>query len=288
MVLHGESVSVLDDPIVEDLELVRAVSGGSVPAWHGFLERYSPLIFGVLRRYLFLADEDEVRTAFIEELAALYKGGLSKYRGESRLSTWLIVTTRTHAVDHWRKAQGRYRLPRHYDRLDDVDKKVLRMYFVERLPLEVVISTMGWRTGPVGVDNLVGSIHRIEETLGVRYMNQLERQHQAPGGGIQPRRLLKYMVAQRVEYETRAKNAEADADTIERESLEEAGRVRQALSVCSAEERAICVMRFEKGWSARKIAEELKLDGERRVYTIIDRVLRKLRRLLVVESDIDG
>jgi RNA polymerase sigma factor (sigma-70 family) len=287
MTSQGEPVSVLDDSAVEDLDLVRAVVGGSIPAWHGFLERYSPVIYGVLRRYLFLADEEEVRTAFIEELVALFKGGLSKYRGESRLAVWLIVTTRTHAVDHWRKSQGRRHLPRHYDRLDDVDKKVLRMYFVDRLPLEVVISTMGWGTGPIGADKLVGSIHRIEETLGVRYLDQLEREYQSPGGGIRPRRLLKYMVAQRVEYEARAKNAEADADTIERESLEEAERVRRALSVCSAEERTICVMRFEKGWSARKIAEELKLDGERRVYTIINRVLRKLRRLLVVETDID-
>jgi DNA-directed RNA polymerase specialized sigma24 family protein len=46
------------------------------------------------------------------------------------------------------------------------------------------------------------------------------------------------------------------------------------------DEQRLLTLRFEQGWTAKRIAEELGLGGQRSVYTRIDRILRDLRRLL--------
>jgi DNA-directed RNA polymerase specialized sigma24 family protein len=57
-----------------------------------------------------------------------------------------------------------------------------------------------------------------------------------------------------------------------------AARVRELLSELSEEERDIVRLRYEEGWTAQRIAEEKGYTGQRRVYTVLDGVLRKLRK----------
>jgi len=57
-----------------DLDLAQAVSNGSVEAWHRLIDQYSGLIYTVVRRNLFAAKDDEVRTVFVDILEALYDG----------------------------------------------------------------------------------------------------------------------------------------------------------------------------------------------------------------------
>jgi RNA polymerase sigma factor (sigma-70 family) len=57
-----------------------------------------------------------------------------------------------------------------------------------------------------------------------------------------------------------------------------AARVRELLGELSPEERDIVRLRFEEGWTAQRIADEKGFSGQRRVYTILDGVLRKLRK----------
>ena len=49
-------------------------------------------------------------------------------------------------------------------------------------------------------------------------------------------------------------------------------------------ERQILSLRFDRGWTAVQIAEEMSLESPRRAYTIIDRGLRMLRNLLKSEE----
>ena len=56
--------------------------------------------------------------------------------------------------------------------------------------------------------------------------------------------------------------------------------MRELLGELSDEEQEVVRLRFEEGWTAQKIAEERGLEGQRRVYTILDGALRKLRKLL--------
>jgi len=57
-------------------------------------------------------------------------------------------------------------------------------------------------------------------------------------------------------------------------------RVRELMQQLPEQERQVLEMRFDDGWPARRIAEELELSGQREVYTIVTRATRTLRRLL--------
>jgi RNA polymerase sigma factor (sigma-70 family) len=70
-------------------------------------------------------------------------------------------------------------------------------------------------------------------------------------------------------------------DSFTRDGIEKmALRVRELLEGLSDDEREIVRLRYEEGWTAQRIAEERGLSGQRRVYTILDGALRKLRRLI--------
>jgi RNA polymerase sigma factor (sigma-70 family) len=65
---------------------------------------------------------------------------------------------------------------------------------------------------------------------------------------------------------------------MEREAQAVVERLRAILAGLPPEERRILSLRFERGWSARRIAEELGLSGPRGAYTVLDRIVRGLRR----------
>jgi RNA polymerase sigma factor (sigma-70 family) len=268
-----------------DLNLAKAISGGSVSAWHKFLNRYSGLIYGVVRRHLFTEDEDEVRGAYVDILKCLYDGEIKNYRGESHLTTWLMAAVRSRTLDLFRKRHGRLRLPRGYKRLSELDKKVLRFYFVERLPLEIVVHMLGWSGFSVNADDIIKSIQRIENIVGRCYLDGIDHERRADQYGVDSIQVLKYLIQMRLEYEEKASSFRTESYLLEKEVLEKTDRLRELLSALTPEERKIVFLRFNRGWSARKIAKVLDLGGQRRAYTIIDRVIRKLRRSLSVEGD---
>jgi RNA polymerase sigma factor (sigma-70 family) len=75
-----------------------------------------------------------------------------------------------------------------------------------------------------------------------------------------------------------------DDPFLEGEILEKAGRLRRALSSLPPRERQVLLLRYGRGWSARKIADGLRLKGPRRVYGIIDRAIERLRKAFLGEK----
>jgi DNA-directed RNA polymerase specialized sigma subunit len=262
------------------LRLVQSMANGSVDAWRHFLEEYAGLILDVVRRHLVSASEDEIRTVFVDLLKELHDGGLSKYSGQADLSTWLFVYSKRRVIDFWRARYGRIRLPVGANRLNEFDREVLQLYYVERLSLEIVVHTLNNNGTKINPSEIVGAIQRIENTVDRRYLKRLDREHQARMRGSSSVQFLEYLIHQRVEYEARVKGTAPDAFLLEREAGDKAERVRSLLSELSDEERAVIAMRFEKNMRAKEISDNLKLDGPRKVYTIIDRVMRKMRAAL--------
>ncbi|NIO29194.1 MAG: sigma-70 family RNA polymerase sigma factor [Candidatus Latescibacteria bacterium] len=268
-----------------DLNLVKAISDGSLPAWHQFIENYSGLIYGVARRCLFSEDEDEVRSVYVDILESLYDGEIKKYRGEGRLSTWLIVATRSRALDFYRKRYGRYRPPKELSKLCEFDQKVLRLYYLQKLPLEIVIHALSWSGFSADVEGIVESIQRIESVLDRRYLTRIDNENKVNKYGIDSIWVLKYMIQLRVECEEKAINNRPDRHLLEDEVADTANRVRALISRLTPRERKVIFLRFNRGWTAKKISERLKLNGQRHTYAIIDRVIRKLRKTMLAEED---
>ena len=263
----------------EDLALIARVEAGSTPHWHSFVDRYAGLIYSVIRRQLFAEDEDEIRDVFVEVLDTLYNGKLGEYEGRSELSTWLIVISRGKALDYLRKRDGRRKLPVSHDQLSPLEQDVFRLHHVEGLGFEAVIHTLASTGQRVSADDIANAVIRIESLMDRHYLNRLEYNAKAPTLGIVSGRLLDFLNGMQIQYER--PRADAPDQILERRELEAMGRrVRLLLAEMSDEEQEIMRLRFDEGWTARRISDELDLGGQRRVYTVIDRVVRAVRNRL--------
>ena len=265
--------------VAEDLALIQEVLGGSTAHWHAFVDRYSGLIYSVIRRQLFAEDEDEIRGVFTDVLDALYRGKLAEYEGRAELSTWLIVISRGKALDYLRKRDGRRKLPQAHDQLTPLEQQVFRLHHVEGLTFEAVIHTLASAGQRVTADDIANAVIRIDSVMDAHYLRRLEYESKAPAMGVVSGRLLNFLTEMRVRYDR--PRADAPDQALERKELEEMGaRVRAMLAEMPAEAREVMRLRFDEGWTARRISDELGLGGQRRVYTIIDRVVRKIRNIL--------
>lgn len=263
--------------IHEDLALIEMVLGGSTVHWHAFIDRYAGLIYSVVRRQLFVEDEDEVRTVFADILEALYRGKLAEFRGSSELSTWLIVVSRGKALDHLRHLQGRRKHPQGYETLSPFEREVFRLHHVEGLGFDAVIHSLHSAGLPANAEMIAHAVLKIEGTLDRHYLRRLEADAKAPALGVVSGRLLEFLNHMDIQRE----HADEDQpwEFIDRAATERmAARIRELLATLSDEERDIVRLRYEEGWTAQRIADEKGLAGQRRVYTILDNVLKKLRR----------
>jgi RNA polymerase sigma factor (sigma-70 family) len=261
----------------EDLALIEMVLGGSTVHWHAFVDRYAGLIYSVVRRQLFVEDEDEVRTVFADILEALYRGKLGEFRGNSELSTWLIVVSRGKALDHLRHLQGRRKNPQGYDTLSPFEREVFRLHHVEGLGFDAVIHSLQSAGMPANAEMIAHAVLKIEGTLDRHYLRRLEADAKAPALGVVSGRLLEFLNHMDVLREQ--SDEEHPSEFLDRDATERmAARVRELLSGLSEQEREIVRLRYEENWTAQRISDEKGLGSQRRVYTILEGVLRKLRR----------
>ena len=270
----------------DDLSLAGAVSSGSIPAWHDFLQRYSDLIFSVVRRHLVAEDEDDISAVYVHVLEALYTGELAKYRGDVKLTTWLIVFTRSRSLDYFRKRHGRYRVPEGYDKLTEFERQVLKLFFVKRLPLAVVLHVLHSAGFKATLDDVVDAACRIRDVMDGRYLTRVDRQYDANRYGADSARMLAYLLELQSEHEEKMRSNRPDEQIIEKEARVSVERVQALVASLSARDREVLELRFTRGLSAKEIAERLHLGGQRRAYTLIDSIVRKLRKAIDMERQL--
>ena len=262
----------------DDLALVEAVLRGELEPWHRFIHEKSGVIVAVLRRYLF--DEDELRTVYVDVLTNLRRGRLAGYEGRSALTTWLTLVARGAAADHLRRRFGRRENPVGLDQLDPRAREVYRLYFVDGLAYEDVRLRLR-ESGRLEPDESLAEILAdIESRLTSRTLRRIAWDLHAASVGAVTGRLLEYTDAARTEQQQRARASTPEADLLAQESAATVARIRALIADLPDEERRVIELRFDAGWTAERIAEELDLPGRRRVYTIADRAVARLRRWL--------
>jgi RNA polymerase sigma factor (sigma-70 family) len=263
-----------------DLDLTRRVVAGSLEAWHEFLLTYAELIHHVVRRHLPVADDDEVHGVYVQTLEDLYHGGLRNYSGTVDLRSWLMLVSRRRSIDFLRARFGRNREPKGLGKLSAFDREVFQLFHVDKLPIEVVLHSLDWSGHTASVDNLVASVIRIEETVGKRVLRKLDDHHAAIRHGFATTDAIRYFVDLRVELDWRAVTTTPDNRLMEKEVAERVERIRELLSSMPEEDRRVARLRFEERLSANEIARQLGLQNRRRVYTLVERVKRRLRAAL--------
>ena len=272
-------------PHREDLELVARILAGDAAAWHRFVVRYAGLVYTAIRRTLRSRDADEVRSVMVDVLGSLYRGKLRSYEGRAALSTWLVVVTRSESLDHLRRRFGRDHGSRALAALTSEQRTVFRMYFIEaRSPREVLdeLERGGERRN---LEGLLATLDEIEARLGQQRLRRLAYDLHAHAVGALSGRMLEYVDHVRGDLEERSEAGSPEYLLMEREARRTAELLSAALHELEPGERRLLQLRFEQRRTAREIAREMDLAGSRGVYSTIDRIVRKLRRLLEPNSD---
>jgi DNA-directed RNA polymerase specialized sigma24 family protein len=277
------SLSPAPDPRVEretDFDLVRRVVSGSEAAWHEFLAHYSGLIFSVINRYLHSKENDDSRAVYVNVIDHLYHTKLATYEGRSTLATWLVLVTRTETLDFLRHRFGRHQVPSGIKRLPAIDQEVYRLYYVEGLPLHEVRAQLEQTGSAITLDGLLAALRRIDHRITDRTLKRLSYDLHAQSVGAASGRLLEFLDHVRTEFENHPGGHSPDYLQTEKEARRVLESVRQLIAELPSEERAALMLRYEKGWSARRISEELGIGSPRRIYTLLARLVRDIRTAL--------
>jgi RNA polymerase sigma factor (sigma-70 family) len=262
----------------QDLQLVRAVLAGSQDAWERFVTEYADLILAVLRRYL--RDEDEAHDVFVEVLDGLYHRKLASYEGRSRLSTWLVIVSHNVAADHLRRTLGRRSLPKAIRRMSVLDQRVFRLYYMEGHDFETVRHRARTDTVELTAAELWSSLRRIEGQLDDRFLQRIAQDMHGVSVGALSERMLEFLDLQELEAKAASRELEPNSILLQMEARETAAAIQAALGKLPEQERQVLLLRYDQGWTAKKIASELGLEGEQKVYTLIRRGQRTLSRIL--------
>src|SRR5262245_32027284 len=274
---HSTDGAIRKD-IAEDLALVRSVLSGSEEAWRRFLSRYAGLIEAMIRRYLGPRDHEEVRSLYAEVLEALYLRKLALYEGRAALSTWLTLVTRNQVLDHLRRRFGRRHPPQALRRLIKNDREIFRLYYIDGWSFADVLHRLDSEAPGWNEARLLTALRRIESQIGDRWLRRLAYDLHAQSIGAASGRLVAYLDHVRDEFKLNEGAHSPDYHLMEREAQAVVERLRGVIAALPEDERRILSLRFERGWSARKIADELGLSGPRGAYTLLDRIVRNLRR----------
>jgi RNA polymerase sigma factor (sigma-70 family) len=262
----------------EDVGLAQAILSGSEDAWREFIERYAGLIWAVSRRYIYSADPEVLRTLFANTLDSLYRRKLATYQGRSALSTWVTLVTRTEVMDFLRHEHGRKQTPNALKRMSPLDRKVFHLFYVEGMSLSETARQVSAIDPRANQWSVLAALRRIERVLDGRTLRRIAYDLHAQSTGAASGRMLAYLDHMRDEFRATEAAHRPEYHLMEREARRVADRVRELIAELPASEREILTLRFERGWSARRIAEELGLPEPRGAYTLIARILRFLRR----------
>ncbi len=261
-----------------DVEVVRRILAGDTAAWQEFVDRYAGLLYSAVRRYLRTNDVDEIRSVFVDVLVALRQTKLQTYEGRASLSTWLTLVARSQALEALRRRFGRGRDVKGWEKLSEVERKLFRLYHIEgQSPRDVIadISRDGetWTT-----ERFIAAVRTVEQKLGDRWLRRLAYDLHAQSVGAASGRLLEYLDHVREEFQHYGGGHSPEYHVMEREARQTAERLAELIATLDPQDRRMLQLRFERGWTARRIADELGLPSPRGVYSITDRIVRQLRR----------
>ncbi len=262
----------------QDREFVARILAGSEPDWHAFVDRYTPLILSIVRRYVH--DEDQVKNVWAGVLERLYGGLLKGFAGRSRLSTWLVFVARSAAIDHLRGTKGRPRLPENWAGLGERDQFVYRELFMRRRTPEEVRHALVER-GDLGSDeSLAEIVARLEDHVGDRTLRRIAWDAHAASVGAVSGRLLEYLEHAAAEAAEQGEELNPERQLHHARTRRTLDRIAELIRELPEDERRAMELRYGRGWTAERIGQELGIAKRREVYTLLDRAVRSLRKLL--------
>lgn len=270
-----------------DVDLVRRILAGDLPAWEQFIQRYTGLLYAVVRRYLRSRDVDDIRSVLVDVLVELRRTKLRTYEGRAALSTWLTLVARSEALEALRRQFGRGVDVKGCERLTTAEKKLFRLFHIEGRSPSDVMAEIGSDGEAWTLDRFIAAVRSVEQKLGDRWLRRYAYDLHAQSVGAASGRLLEYLDHVREEFQRYPGGHSPEYHMMEREAQATAQRLAELIAALDPGERRMLQLRFERGWTARQIADELGLPSARGVYSTTERIVRRLRRWFGVESGSD-
>jgi DNA-directed RNA polymerase specialized sigma24 family protein len=232
-------------------------------AWDLFLDRHRRLIFAAIRHYA--QDYDDVMDVFARVCEALRADELRRLRlyvGEAehkaKFSTWLVTVVRHITVDWFRHRDGRRRLSTVAEGLPPLQRRIFEHVFLEQRSHLEAFELI--RAGEV-------------PALSFReFLVELRATYRAVTDRRRGRVLRELAVAP-------APETEADSPSAD-DAVETRGRLQQALSTLTAEERTAVELYVLDELPAADIARVLGWPNAKAVYNRVYRALEVLREQL--------
>ena len=223
---------------------------------------------------------EDAQIVCIEVLDELDAGALESFAGRSTLRTWLIAMTRNKAIDLRRRRLGRRTVPSSVSSLGPAHASLFQLYFLDGLPYGEARAAL-LRKGLIGHgDAIADLLGEVMDVLDPRTMHRIHWDLPTSRFGPAEGRLLEA----HDELRRQAMDRSATLDPEFAQHDERIRRTLEALTLLRAQlpddERRVLEMKFDHNMTASDIAETLGLPGPRKVFTMLDRSLRTLRRLM--------
>jgi DNA-directed RNA polymerase specialized sigma24 family protein len=229
-------------------------------------------------RYLF--DEDEILSVYADTLARIYHCKLRGIQNGTRLAAWVITVTRHVVVDTLRKRLGRRRRIPGIDALSTLDRHIVRLYYIEGHSFGVICQMLSRPRQPYTADDLLSALERIGRRISQPILERLAVESSLQSSDFCSVHVLQYGQHLKTTLQRQSEELSPESQLIAAETCAAAQRVPALLLCLTTQERSVLALRFESRLSARQISTVLGLTGPRQAYTMIDRGLRHLRRLL--------
>jgi RNA polymerase sigma factor (sigma-70 family) len=260
--------------------LVKMILAGDVDAWHRFVETHSDAMRGIIGRYV--NDEEIARDLFVALLDKLKTEKLAHFDSKSTLSTWLFIVTVNHCRDYFRSTKGVRHVLTALKELRPIDKRYFKLAFIQALPIHEVLEAIRTEMcAHLTYLDLIECEERIVATARRKKLGRIIEKLLAPP--IRQRMLASGMQPLFNDLVRMARRSQPLPDLLVETDLFRAamGNLREALLQLPYSDRLILQLRFEHKASARMICEELDLGNENMVYRRLERLVSKLKTMLL-------
>ena len=259
----------MPDPEAALHELIRA---DPERGWRAFLERYTPLMLGLIRR-TGLSERDEIMDVYLLVCERLSANGCARLKaqdaGRGSLGGYLAVACRHAAVDWVRSRKGRRRIFRSIATLPPAEHRVFELFYWERRSPSEITELLRLELGtPLDLADVLEMLAHVEACLTERQRIELLALcgRTAAPASIEQGAARSVTAPPAVDPARRTHIAEMNA------------RLDAALQTLSAEDAAIVRLKFGEGLSDRDVAHAIGIEALTAARTTD--ILVRLRRAL--------
>lgn len=255
---------------LSDTALIAKIQSGEESKeylWQEFVNRYSKLILKIIWQYD--NDHDEVMDKYlwictklsVNDFLILKKFKIGTPEKTPKFTTWLVAVVRNLCVDAHRAKHGRRRLPKALLKLPELDRKIFDLYYWKGLTIGEIDLQLN---STVNRTNIPEALERIENSLGVSSDS----------------------IKQNIKSNEFVRIDEINLDMlpgVDAEKNFNHVQFERWIENLQTVEKLVVRLKFWEDLSAKEIAEQLELESEQRVYTILKSSIKKLRSIAVKE-----